>query len=663
MPPWENYQSQPEGPWSKYAAPELSTAPVEPEASAFDKRVGSWAGRTALGIASPILAGMQVFGGDSGRQVVADLEAAKRRGMKAEGKEGFDWYGLAGSAVPGSLIAKGVSSLLPAATSTSGRVLAGGLTGGAAAAASPVTTQGDFATEKVKQIGMGSGLGAAVPLVAQALMGAKAAIEPFYHKGREAIIGRTLNAAAGGQGPQVANALVNARELVPGSQPTVAQASQNAGISGLERATATLPEVKVPYHVREAAQNEARTKALRAIGGDDQAMAAAEQARKAASQPLIDAVMKSNAEVNPSRTVSLIDKLIKQSPGRTQLTSTLENVKRSLYEQHPVEQRGKEAWQAVRALIDAKQFGLADTESLGTLRTVLSRVKDGKIDADEALDQLKGMKGVNQAVTDIIQSSKDALKAPDQKLRSNAGELYQGARKNITDLLAAKAGDGSPANAAVSRELSIIMKSLDHQINKAEPAFGKYLQAYTEGSKPINQMDVARTIADKSINKLTDQIQPNAYANALSDKTAQQATGFKRATLAGTMTPQQMQTLQAVKEDLARSVTARNIGGTRGSDTVQNLAYNNILDRAGVPTFLRELGPMQIAGNVMARGADAVYGRANKDIAHQLAMTMLNPQEAGRVMQQTGPSRFAPFLDALVRSASGTAGMVPANLP
>ena len=33
-----------------------------------------------------------------------------------------------------------------------------------------------------------------------------------------------------------------------------------------------------------------------------------------------------------------------------------------------------------------------------------------------------------------------------------------------------------------------------------------------------------------------------------------------------------------------------------------------------------------------ARGADAVYGRANRELANQLAMTMLSPEDAAAAM-------------------------------
>lgn len=491
----------------------------------------------------------------------------------------------------------------------------------------------------------------------------KALLEPFYKAGRDAIVGRALNtAAAGGQG-NVAQVLARARELVPGSLPNVGEASGNAGLSSLEKAArAITPEVKNAFQLREAAQNSARLKALGDIAGTDDMMAQAIKDRAKMAMPFLQKVTESTAEVNPARTVSLIDRIVAKSPGRTQLTGALENVKKTLYEPFPLEQRGKEAWDAANAALKAKPWGVNDTDVLSSARTVLHRVKTGTLDADAALAQLKDLKGATPEAKNLLSTFKSLVEAPDQRLRANASELYQGARKNITDLLAAKAGDGSKVNEAISRELAIVMKSLDHQINKAEPAYGQYMQQWARGSEPLNQMEVGRAIREKSVSDLTDMIRPESYAKALSDKVAQQATGFKRATLEGTMRPDQMATLKAIKDDLARAVAAQHSAGTRGSDTIQNLAYSNLLDRSGMPTFLRNFAPTQVAGNLLLRGADTVYGRANKEIADQLARTMLDPKQAAQLMQRSVPSRYDAMIQELLKRGMPVTGAVASQL-
>lgn len=422
----------------------------------------------------------------------------------------------------------------------------------------------------------------AVPAIAAAgkaiYSGGKALVEPFYQKGRDAIIGRMLEKASSGS-PMVAQNLQQAKELVKGSLPTVGEASGNAGLASLEKtARAITPEVKNAFQTREAAQNAARMTALSDIAGTAADRAFADTARKQSTAPLLAKLSQSTATVHTAPTVALIDGIAAKAPGRSQLQNALAEVKASL------------------------------------------------------LDANGG------AITNPLQ-------------------LYRGARNNITDLLAKRAGDGSKINSAISKQLTTVMKSLDHQIGKAEPAYKQFMGDYAAMSAPINRLDVGSLIQERAVNPLTGTLQPNAFARSLSDKTAQQATGFKRATLEGTMRPDQLDTLNAIKDDIARSVMAQNSAGTRGSDTIQNLAYSNLIDRAGVPTFLREFAPTQIAGNLTARAADSLYSRANRELANELAMTMLDPKKAGALMLRNAPSKTDMLVDALIRRGSPLGGV------
>lgn len=522
---------------------------------------------------------------------------------------------------------------LLASPATLGGVATQGALGATQAAMQPVAT-GE--TSRLGNAGFGFLGGAAVPAAGMAIKAAKAGIEPLYDGGRQAIIGRAMRQAAGNNADDVARRLANPSVLVPGSAPTAGEAAESGGIAAMQRAASAIdPEA---YAARGMQQNEARIASLMGIAGDDAARAAAVQARKTATAPLLQQVAESTAEVNPARTVSLIDRIIDRSPGRDKLTNALSSVKDTLFEPYPLQQRGKEAWAAVNDIVTAgPMLGKQDTAMLQTVRTVMDRVKKGAIDGDEALAQLKGLKGINNVAVGALDDAKRYLQMPDMKLRSNAGQLYQGARKNITDILEQRAGDGSKVNEAISRELSIVLKSLDNQINKAEPAFGSYLSAYAKGSQPLNQMDVAAEIAKRSVNPLTNNIRPDAFARSLSDDVAKSATGFKRATLDRTMTPDQLATLNAIKSDLARSVQARDLGRGAGSDTVQKLAMTNLMERSGLPVGLLN---MPLAGRV----GNWAYSEADNQMKQALARAMLNPQEAAMLMRGAVPNQTAQLM-------------------
>jgi len=177
--------------------------------------------------------------------------------------------------------------------------------------------------------------------------------------------------------------------------------------------------------------------------------------------------------------------------------------------------------------------------------------------------------------------------------------------------------------------------------DKFAPAYGEARKTFQAMSQPVNEIDTALAIQKAATRPLDGTIQPAAFARALSDKTAQSATGFRGATLDKVMSPDSMQTLEGIKRALQASDFAKNAGRGPGSDTLQKLAYSNMIDAAGVPTFLRGMGAGQMVGNLASRGADAVYGRANKEMSQKLAEAMLNPQDVAKLMQM----KQLPFND------------------
>jgi len=119
--------------------------------------------------------------------------------------------------------------------------------------------------------------------------------------------------------------------------------------------------------------------------------------------------------------------------------------------------------------------------------------------------------------------------------------------------------------------------------------------------------------------------------------------------------------LNAVRDDLARAVGAQNAGRGAGSDTVQKLAYSNILNQSGVPSFLRNFAPAQVAGNLMGRGADAAYGRANRELSQRLAETLLDPEATAQLLQAVTPSQRMELIKQLTAQTATPAAIGAAS--
>lgn len=99
-------------------------------------------------------------------QQVREGEAQYQADRAAAGNTGFDGSRLLGNIF--NPVSIGTGAVVPSAVSTLGRVGVGTVAGGATSLLNPVT-QGDFATEKAKQVALGSFLGGAAPVVTNAL--------------------------------------------------------------------------------------------------------------------------------------------------------------------------------------------------------------------------------------------------------------------------------------------------------------------------------------------------------------------------------------------------------------------------------------------------------------------------------------------------------------
>lgn len=536
--------------------------------------------------------------------------------------------GMAGN-VAGNVAITAPATFIPGVNTITGGALLGTTFG----ALQPVGVNGS----RGNNAALGGVAGGMIPLGVKSFNAGKSALQPFYEKGQKQIIGNVLRRAAGDNIDDSIRNMQNARPLVPGSMPTAGQSSGNAGIASLERTAEAIDPTA--YAQVRAAQNQARMSALEGLKGSADDYAAAAKARSVATNPLYTQVSKSDALADPGRTVNLIDRIVKANPKRDALVKTLDNVRNTLFDEYPLTDRGSDAWKAVDGMM-SKTMPVNDFNAVRATRTILDRVRKGSIGADDALEQLKAIPKAGKQGMEAVGIAKQYLKTPDYVL-TQSPQALKSASQNIGDLINKKGPTGENINEAIVRELTTIKKSLDHQIGKAEPAYKAAQQLYAEKSGPINQMDVARLIAQKSVNPLRENIRPESFAKAISDETARKATGFKRAKIDKIMTPDQMGTLNAIKQDLQQSVFRDTAGRSVGSDTVQKLAYSNMLDTGGVPNFLRNISVGQTFGNLAGRGADALYGRANRELATRLAETLLNPQNAAEAMLLSGPKNSA----------------------
>lgn len=461
-----------------------------------------------------------------------------------------------------------------AAARAAGTVLGGAGIGAGIGLTQPVEGD-DVLMGKGHNALLGGGSGGAFPLLTRALSGGKAVLEPAFEGGRNQIVGRAMRGAAGGRADEIARALMNPIEHVPGSMPTAAEVAGSPGIAAMQRAAAAInPE---DYGRRGMEQNAARVQALQKIAGDEGEREFYDAAREATGS-----------------------KLYKK---------------------------------AFEKGIDAKKM------------------------TPEVQEQISGLMA-NPWVQDALPSAIKMARA--DGIEFSGADSLQG--MHYLKLALNKMQEKSPTNALGRTEIRQVTQAQENLVGlmqQLSPAYGKAMAEYQAASVPINRMDIGKDIISRSTNNLDDAmgnptVSPNRLAAALSDldSTAQRATGFKKARAANILSPDQINSLEGVRQDVSRKVMAESLGRGAGSDTVQKLAMTNVMDQAGVPTFLRDLPGV-------SRVTKFLFDAADDKTARRLAEALLDPKQAAELMLRAAPGRLSQIgktaLQPLSIGASTTA--------
>lgn len=254
-------------------------------------------------------------------------------------------------------------------------------------------------------------------------------------------------AAAEGKGPEIINYLQNAQELVPGSQPTVAQAlaaAPQGGANytrfiGLQPQGGKIPDELISaYDLRGVQQAEARAKSLGKVAGTPFSKEMAEGQRLAKTEPMFEAARESTTPVDIGSILDRVDNLIATNPGNPRLVKVLGRFRKGVtIPETPVTPE--------LARTNAKELASA----LDGLKTELANEKNKfiKRELTELKDQLTAaIPGMEEAQTTFANLSKPV----------NEMEIGETLKKTLTG---AYAGTGERAGAFAAK-LSDIPKTV-----------------------------------------------------------------------------------------------------------------------------------------------------------------------------------------------------------
>lgn len=424
--------------------------------------------------------------------------------------------------------------------------------------------------ETLRNVGVGALGSMAIPAAIRTAQVAKSFVEPFYQSGRDQIIGRAFRDVAGNQADDAMRNLAGATSVVPGSLPTAGEAAKNPGIAALQRtAIATDPVAMGEMALRQGANNDARIAALQSLITDKTTSVSA---REAAVKALYDQANGKSITLTPE-----LESLLKRPVMQSAISEA-----RTL------------------AANEGRPFGL----SPGTA------------------DQPSAILGANGLPVATIPGNPGTLKGVDaHTLKRSLDDTIEG--------LAGQAGLAKNAKRAAGDTKAAFLSQIEQQL----PEYQQARETFARMSKPINQSDVADLIMQRSTGGIQGNMTPAAFNRALNDRTAQSALGRKGATLENTFDTQQLGLLNNIKTDLQNLDYANSAGRGVGSDTVQKLAFSNMLAQSGLPSAVRSFAPASILGNVAQKFGNIAYSDANNKMSEQLARSMLDPQTVAELMR------------------------------
>lgn len=558
--------------------------------------------------------------------------------------------------------------------------LAGVATGAGMGAVQSALQPVESGGSRLTNAATGAVAGAAVPAAMMALRGAGAAVEPLTRSGRDTIVGRTLNEAAGPDRAAVVQALTSAREIVPGSMPTAAEASGNAGVAAMQRTAAALNPSA--YAERALDQNAARVAALRKISGEADDMAAAVAARESTTRPLREAALR-EANYGTEKTADLVGRIAQkdesivsalrdkgrfgtfaaQQEALANSATPVAGLPRVSARVTENAQRIPEGIAAAAETAAIEGQRKAERSFLERQLTSLQQSGYSPLSAGNLTSKIEGeLSKPGTRASDVVRSTLGEVRDKIASLADKAGnidarDLYT-VRKEIGNTISKHAKDSANWDKRLASGLERdIQKQIDEAISAAGGGdlWSKYLSTYQAASKPINRMQVGEELLRLGSPLPDARGNPTIYPAQFGRQTrdldtlVQKATGFDGARAASILKPEDVASIQGIRQDLARALVAQNAGRGAGSDTVQKLAMTNIMQRSGLPTFLADLPGVSRAGKW-------VYSTTDDMMKQRLADALLDPKVTASLMDKATPnaSRRA-IVEALTAAAQAGA--------
>jgi hypothetical protein len=599
---------------------------------------GSPIARFAKGaIVDPVLGFNQLVGetGILGERVkqeargnIRQVEQAVQEGRRRIGSEGFDPYQLAGAVV------SPINRLAPTAASPTalGRVGQGAATGALFGGLQPVTDVDNYIEEKIKQIGIGTAFGGllsgGIESTTKVSKVLKDVFQPVTEAGRTKALREYINKLTGDKKQEIVQALRQSDELVTGARPTAAEAvadiPEATALAAYQQNLATAPArgISAQFAGREAEQEAARIAALRTVGGDEAALAAAQAQRTAVTAPMReDALGQANIAgqlvprledeiaskfVSKGKALQVAGQLDTQAAQQQQraFDTVLGNIEGAVTAKNIAAQRQAEGNFKKLQLESIAQNGFYPLRTSPIIEKIDSVLTTPGIRASDLAQQTLS------SVRDKLAGLSDTRGVIDSR------DLYT-VRKEIGNTIKTLSRETGNFDDKLVARLDTNLKSyIDNAIESAGGTdWKKYLQTYEQASKKINQMEIGQALEQKLQTSLGDKQRAGVFATAVENaaQTIKKSTGqarFKK--LEDVLEPKQINTINRVLADVQRKAKAEALATKSRVIGAETAELPNLLNRAALLT------------NTVLK---AVKKDATEDINKMAAEMMLDPRK------------------------------------
>ena len=615
-----------------------------------------------------LLASTGLFGSDikkGATQVVSDVEKATQEGRARVGSTGFDPYQLLGNIVSPVNRLVGVTQAPLAGQGLMANIARSGGTGAALSALQPVNAPVDqFGERKLEQMATGFVLGPVVEGGVKAIGGLLNTLKSLTPTGRQEFMQKQLNELAGADRTKVIEALRDAKEIVSGSRPTVAQAISDIP-SAVELAAAqsklsAKPKVAGTFQERLVEQQAARARELQTIAGTEAQQATLIAERTGVTTPMRETALEQSNLAGPLFTKlekEISDKFnslaaAEQTSGMTGLAATI---------QQAVASKGQPGWLSAGDIAsEAASRAKSYKELAGTLRgeaqlkqfQLNSLEQNGffPLRASDLTDQLdKAIRGTTSDQSKaVLQGIREkVISKADENGLLNSRDVYENIRKpsnqDINKWLGLGeqfATGGIPQQAASA--LGSAKKFIDASLDKSsEGLWSKYLTSYTDYSKRLNRMEIGDYLS-KSLQTPLGKETAGEFATAVENAagTIKKSTGIPRFDkLSDVLTPKEVSSVNNVLADLKRDAKAKELARKVGA---LDIGGPDVAKEA--PQLLnRTFTLMKAAVEHLQRGNADAYNR-------QMAELMMNPGALAQFMTVGIPKgRTSDFVSSMMK--------------